>query len=185
MSFESSACSARRHLRAFELEASHVRDVEHPAVLPHGPVLGDDALVLDGHLPAGERHHARAERDVAFVERRAKQGLHARPMLMKAQETGQPLGGAADRATASHWLTGRARSKYLRRRFLNGLYCQVRRRARRTGPRARRQGRRTRLHPWSACPLRLLPRPDAPRADGAGSAPARTPSRSRSRAPRP
>ena len=65
-----------RHLRPLELESAHVRDVEDAAVLAHGPVLGDHALVLHGHLPAGERHHARAERDVALVERRPKQRLH-------------------------------------------------------------------------------------------------------------
>ena len=68
----------RRHLRALELEPAHVRDVEHSAVLAHCPVFGNDALVLDGHLPAGEGHHACAERDVTLVERRAEQGLHAR-----------------------------------------------------------------------------------------------------------
>ena len=39
----------------------------------HGPVLLDDAVVLDGHLPAGEGHHARPERDVAIEERRPLQ----------------------------------------------------------------------------------------------------------------
>ena len=77
-----------RHLRPLELEPAHVRDVEDAAVLAHGPVLRDHALVLHGHLPAGERHHARAERDVALVERRAEQRLHRERMLMKV---GQPL----------------------------------------------------------------------------------------------
>ena len=40
-----------------------------------GAVLRDDALVLHGHLPAGERHHPRAERDVPVVERRALKRL--------------------------------------------------------------------------------------------------------------
>ena len=61
----------------FDVDLAHVRDVEDAAVLAHGAVLGDDALVLHGHLPAGERHHPRAERDVALVERRAEQRLHA------------------------------------------------------------------------------------------------------------
>ena len=49
-----------------------------PAVGPNSAVLLDDARVLDGHLVAGEGHHARAERDVALVERRARErrGLH-------------------------------------------------------------------------------------------------------------
>ena len=69
-------------LRPLDLELAHVRDVEDAAVLADGAVLGDDPLVLDRHLPAGERHHARAERDVALVERRSEQRLHARRMLM-------------------------------------------------------------------------------------------------------
>ena len=66
---------------AFDLDLAHVRDVEDTAVSAHGAVLGDDALVLHGHLPAGEGHHPGAERDVALVERRAKQRLHAPRML--------------------------------------------------------------------------------------------------------
>ena len=41
-----------------------------PASRANGLVLRDDALVLHGHLVACEGHHARAERDVALVERR-------------------------------------------------------------------------------------------------------------------
>ncbi len=53
-----------------------------PAVGADGPVLLDDALVLDGHLVAREGHHARAERDVARVERRAlERGLHGRDSI--------------------------------------------------------------------------------------------------------
>jgi len=76
------------HLRPLELEPAHVRDVEHAAVLAHSSVLRDHSLVLHGHLPAGERHQARAERDVALVERRPKERLHRERMLMKV---GQPL----------------------------------------------------------------------------------------------
>ena len=47
----------------------------------------------------GEGHHPRAERDVALVERRAAQRLHARPMLTKPRQTGSAAGGAADRAS--------------------------------------------------------------------------------------
>ena len=63
-------------LRALDPELAHVGDVEDPAVLAHRSMLRDDALVLHGHLPAGEGNHAGAERDVALVERRPEQGLH-------------------------------------------------------------------------------------------------------------
>jgi hypothetical protein len=69
--------------RPLDLELPHVRDVERARVRAHSPVLGDDALVLDRHLPAGERHEARAKRDVALVEGRPQQGLHRRLMLME------------------------------------------------------------------------------------------------------
>ena len=65
---------ARR--RPLDVELAHVRDVEDAAVLAHGAVLRDDALVLHGHLPAGEGHHARACREVALVERRPQKRLH-------------------------------------------------------------------------------------------------------------
>ena len=45
---------------ARERQHAHVRDVEHTAALPHGPVLGHQALELHRHLPAGKRHHAAA-----------------------------------------------------------------------------------------------------------------------------
>ncbi len=63
-------------VRALDVELAHVRDVEDAAVGAHRPVLRNDALVLDGHLPAGEGHHPRAGCDVASVERRLHQGLH-------------------------------------------------------------------------------------------------------------
>ena len=53
-----------------------MRDVEDAAVAPDGAVLRDDALVLHRHLPAGERHHARAGGDMALVERRPQERLH-------------------------------------------------------------------------------------------------------------
>src|SRR6266498_1971811 len=66
----------------FHLELAHVRDVEDAAVSPHGPVLGADALVLNRHLPAGEGHHARSERDVPVVKRRPLQGLGHEPTML-------------------------------------------------------------------------------------------------------
>ncbi len=58
--------------RPFDLELAHVRHVEDTRVRPHRAVLRDDALVLHRHLPARERHHARAELDVPVVERRVQ-----------------------------------------------------------------------------------------------------------------
>ena len=67
----------------FDLDLAHVRDVEDPGVGADRPVLLDHPLVLDGHLPAGERDHPRAECDVAVVERRLLQGLrHAETILV-------------------------------------------------------------------------------------------------------
>ena len=76
MSFESVACSSVARRRPLDLDLAHVRDVEDAGVGAHGPVLRDHALVLDGHLPAGERHQSRAGRDVAVVERRPAERLH-------------------------------------------------------------------------------------------------------------
>ena len=83
-SFESRRLEERVRLRPLDLDLAHVRDVEDAGVGAHGPVLLDDALVLDGHLPAGERHHPRPERDVAVVERRALERLgHAVTILCR------------------------------------------------------------------------------------------------------
>ncbi len=49
---------SRKRTVALDVELAHVRDVEDAARAPHGEVLRDDALVLHGHLPAGERHDA-------------------------------------------------------------------------------------------------------------------------------
>ena len=59
--------------RPVDVDLAHVRDVEGAGVRPDGLVLRDDTLVLDGHLVAGERHHARAELDVARVEGRTQE----------------------------------------------------------------------------------------------------------------
>ena len=61
--------------RSLDLELAHVRDVEDAGIGPHRAVLRDHALVLHGHLPAGERHHPRAELDVPVVERRVQERL--------------------------------------------------------------------------------------------------------------
>src|SRR5207302_5408866 len=79
------ALQERVCLRALDLDLSHVRDVEYAGVGAHCTMLLDHALVLDGHLPAGERNHARAEGDVAVVERRLQQCLrHAETILVSA-----------------------------------------------------------------------------------------------------
>ena len=75
--------------RAFDLELAHMRDVEDAAVIPHREVLGDHALVLHRHLPAGEGDQPRAEGDVPVVERRAQQRLH-RALMLKAPGSTAP-----------------------------------------------------------------------------------------------
>ena len=84
MSFESVGLQELARRRPFDLDLAHVRDVEHAGVGAHRAVLLDHALVLDGHLPAGERDHARTERDVAVVEGRPAERLHPRAMLTAA-----------------------------------------------------------------------------------------------------
>src|SRR5262249_13407878 len=68
--------------RALDLELTHVRDVESPGVGAHGAVLLEHPVVLNGHLPPGERHHLRAERDMAVVQgcpqQRRRHGADAR-----------------------------------------------------------------------------------------------------------
>jgi hypothetical protein len=61
--------------RAFDVDLAHVRDVEDACVGSHRAMLLDHALVLDGHLPAGERDEACPECGVAVVERCREQGL--------------------------------------------------------------------------------------------------------------
>ena len=53
---------------SLDLELAHVGNVEDPHRVSHGLMLGDDALVLDRHFPAGERHDAGAEGEMAVVE---------------------------------------------------------------------------------------------------------------------
>jgi hypothetical protein len=51
------------------VELAHVADVEEASGIPDCVVFVDDAGVLNGHLPSGERHEPRSERDVFGVER--------------------------------------------------------------------------------------------------------------------
>ena len=82
-SFESISWRKPVRRRPVDVDLSHVRDVERPAVGANGPVLLDHARILDRHLVAGEGHHPRAEREVARVERRAleRRGLHGRDSI--------------------------------------------------------------------------------------------------------
>ena len=75
-SFESRPWSSSARRRALDLDLAHVRDVEDAGVGPHRPVLGDHALVLHRHLPAGERDEPPAGLDVLVVEGRAAKRLH-------------------------------------------------------------------------------------------------------------
>ena len=68
-SFESADCSSSVGGRPLDVELAHVRDVEDTDSLRDREMLGDHALVLDGHLPPGEGDEARAGGDVAIVER--------------------------------------------------------------------------------------------------------------------
>ena len=61
--------------RPLHVDLAHVRDVEDPGVRANRPVLLEHALVLDGHLPPGERDEPCAERDVAIVKRRPGERL--------------------------------------------------------------------------------------------------------------
>ncbi len=72
-SLESTRWRNARAPRPAGLDLAHVGDVEDAGALAHGGVLLAHALVLDGHLPAGEGHELRARLLVAAVERSAKE----------------------------------------------------------------------------------------------------------------
>ncbi|KXK14310.1 MAG: hypothetical protein UZ18_ATM001001758 [Armatimonadetes bacterium OLB18] len=55
-----------------QFEAGHVAHVEHPRAVSNRQSLGDDALILDGHVEPGEGNHLPAEGDVRTVEGRAE-----------------------------------------------------------------------------------------------------------------
>src|SRR6185503_12222418 len=59
-----------QRILAGDLDLAHVADVEQAGARTHRGVLGDDARVLDRHVPAAKRHHPRAGGAVASVERR-------------------------------------------------------------------------------------------------------------------
>src|SRR5213596_3568799 len=98
--------------------------------------------------------------------------------MLTTAKTGQPLGGAADLATASHKRpTGRASIEVPRPAIPKPATFGVRRRAGRTEPRARHRAPRTRLRPSTAFASGLLPRPAVLRAADGGIAPGRNRSR--------
>ena len=53
-----------------QLDLPHVADVEQTGLRAHREVLVDDARVLHRHVPAAERHHARAVSAMPGVQRR-------------------------------------------------------------------------------------------------------------------
>ena len=59
---------------ARDQDLAHVADVEEPGLGPDGHVLGNDARVLDRHLPAAELDHLSAELLVELVEARLLHG---------------------------------------------------------------------------------------------------------------
>ena len=56
---------------AAELDVAHVGDVEDADAGAHGHVLGDEAGVFDGHVPAAEVDHLGAEAAVGGVQVRS------------------------------------------------------------------------------------------------------------------
>jgi hypothetical protein len=77
-----------------QLELPHVRDVEDAGRRSHRLMLGDDALVLHRHLPAGEGNDPRTRRDMAVVQRRpTERGLlrHFRSSSLVLNGTGVGL----------------------------------------------------------------------------------------------
>lgn len=85
---------------ALEAEAAHVGDVEEAGVgaAVDGGVH-DGVLVLDGHAPAGERHHLAAVGDVEVVERRLLElGLRR---LRGARQVADARGGGGGRGGAA------------------------------------------------------------------------------------
>src|SRR5256885_15155 len=55
------AVESRAGAATLEEELAHVREVEEAGVVPNRAMLRDDALVLDWHLEAREKHHLRPE----------------------------------------------------------------------------------------------------------------------------
>ena len=56
---------------SFDDQLAHVRNIENPDIVSHGMMFLDDARVLDGHEPSGERHNFRAKPHVFIVKWRS------------------------------------------------------------------------------------------------------------------
>ena len=63
----------RVEIGAGQQQLAHVRYVEQACILARPIVFGDNALVLNGHLIARERHHPRTPRAVPRIERQRVQ----------------------------------------------------------------------------------------------------------------
>ena len=63
------ALQEREGALPLDLELAHVGDVEEAGGGPDGGVLGDEAGVLDGHVPPAEGHHPGPAFPVDGVER--------------------------------------------------------------------------------------------------------------------
>ena len=98
---------------------AEVRDVEDADPLAHRGVLGDDpaAGVLDGHRPAPEVGHLRAERDVSVVERRVEEVGHARHVTACRSGPDASIGCAHDHPVRDHPYPRRAARRHPRRRL--------------------------------------------------------------------
>ena len=62
------ALNCREGIAAGHFDLAHVADVEQAGPRAHRQVLLCNARVLDGHVPAGKRHHPGAERNVPSVQ---------------------------------------------------------------------------------------------------------------------
>ena len=63
-----------QRIAAGDLELTHVADVEQSGAAADRKMLGGEAGVFDGHVPAAELNHARAERPVPCIERSLLEG---------------------------------------------------------------------------------------------------------------
>ena len=64
----------RQRVGAGDLDLAHVAHVEQAGPCPDGHVFVGDAGVLDGHVPAAERHHASLVAEVRGVQRGLLEG---------------------------------------------------------------------------------------------------------------
>ena len=61
-------CTASSEPRPAKLDVAHVADVEEAHAGAHGHVLGDQARILDRHIPAAEVDHLRAKPSMQAVQ---------------------------------------------------------------------------------------------------------------------